>query len=67
MVGKPFGSEMIVLVLAPGPLFDSPRPDSEAKPEYLRAVEKRLNALASKYGREHIGVDIFQITTQAKK
>jgi eukaryotic-like serine/threonine-protein kinase len=67
VVGKPFGSEMIVLVVAPGPLFDAPRPDSEAKPEYLRAVDKRLTALASKYGRERIGVDIFQITTQAKK
>jgi eukaryotic-like serine/threonine-protein kinase len=67
VVGKPFGSEMIVLVVAPGPLFDAPRADSEAKPEYLRAVDKRLTALASKYGRERIGVDIFQITTQAKK
>ena len=67
VVGKPFGSEMIVLTVTPAPLFDSSRPDSEAKPEYLRAVEKRLSALAGKYGRDRVAVDIFQITTQAKK
>ncbi|MDR5838617.1 protein kinase domain-containing protein [Caballeronia sp. LZ034LL] len=67
IVGKPFGSEMIVLMLAPAPLFDAPRPDSEAKTDYLRAVEKRLAALASKYGRDKVAVDMFQITTQAKQ
>ncbi|MFM0516799.1 MULTISPECIES: serine/threonine protein kinase [Caballeronia] len=67
VVGKPFGSEMIVLTVTPAPLFDSARPDSEAKPEYLRAVEKRLSALTGKYGRDRVAVDIFQITTQGKK
>jgi eukaryotic-like serine/threonine-protein kinase len=67
IVGKPFGSEMIVLMLAPAPLFDAPRPDSEAKSEYLRAVEKRLAALANKYGRDKVAVDMFQITTQARQ
>ncbi len=43
------------------------RPDSEGKADYLRAVDKRLAALASKYGRERVAVDIFQITTQARK
>ncbi|WP_370650690.1 hypothetical protein [Caballeronia sp. SL2Y3] len=52
---------------APAPLFDAPRPDSEAKPEYLRAVDKRLAALAARYGRERVAVDIVQITTQPKK
>ncbi|QSN62891.1 serine/threonine-protein kinase [Caballeronia sp. M1242] len=67
VVGKPFGAEMIVLTVAPAPLFDAPRPDSEAKPEYLRAVDKRLAALAARYGRERVAVDIVQITTQPKK
>jgi hypothetical protein len=58
---------MIVLTVTPAPLFDSARPDSEAKPEYLRAVEKRLSALTGKYGRDRVAVDIFQITTQGKK
>ncbi|WP_250453412.1 serine/threonine-protein kinase [Caballeronia sp. ATUFL_M2_KS44] len=67
VVGKPFGAEMIVLMVTPAPLFDAPRPDSEAKAGYLRAVDKRLAALAARYGRERVLVDIFQITTQAKK
>ncbi|SAK72258.1 protein kinase [Caballeronia hypogeia] len=67
VVGKPFGSEMIVLTVTPAPLFDAVRPDSEAKSEYLRAVDKRLAALAAKYGRDHVAVDVFQITTQAKQ
>ncbi len=66
VVGKPFGSEMIVLTVTPAPLFDLLRPDSEARSDYLRALDKRLGALASKFGRERVAVDIFQITTQAK-
>ncbi|MDR5857346.1 protein kinase [Caballeronia sp. LZ062] len=65
-VGRPFGSEMIVLTVTPAPLFDAVRPDSEAKSEYLRALDKRLAALAARYGREHVAVDIVQITTQPK-
>lgn len=57
---------MIVLTITPASLFDALRPDSEAKTEYLRAVEKRLAALAGKYGRDRVAVDMFQITTQAK-
>jgi eukaryotic-like serine/threonine-protein kinase len=67
VVGKPFGSEMIALMVTPAPLFDTPRPDGEAKAEYLRALDKRLAALASRYGRERVAVDIYQITTQARK
>lgn len=67
VVGKPFGSEMIVLTVTPAPLFDDIRPDSEAKSEYLRALDKRLTALTGKYGRDKVVVDMFQITTQAKK
>jgi eukaryotic-like serine/threonine-protein kinase len=67
IVGKPFGSEMIVLMVTPAPLFDTPRPDEEAQGDYLRALDKRLAALASKYGRERVAVDIYPITTQAKK
>jgi eukaryotic-like serine/threonine-protein kinase len=67
VVGKPFGSEIIALIVTPAPLFDTMRPDSEAKSGYLGAMDKRLAALASKYGRERVAVDLYQITTQAKK
>jgi eukaryotic-like serine/threonine-protein kinase len=67
VVGKPFGSEIIALVVTPAPLFDTMRPDSENKSAYLSALDKRLSALASKYGRERVAVDLYQITTQARK
>jgi predicted Ser/Thr protein kinase len=67
VVGKPFGSELIVLLITPAPLFDSLRPDSEPKADYLRAVDARLAQLAGKYGRDHVAVDIVQISTQARK
>ncbi|MDR5754020.1 MULTISPECIES: protein kinase domain-containing protein [unclassified Caballeronia] len=67
VVGKPFGSELIVLFITPAPLFDSLRPDSEPKADYLRAVDARLAQLAGKYGRDHVAVDIVQISTQARK
>lgn len=67
VVGKPFGSEMIALIVAPAPLFDATRPDSEPKPQYLRALDKRLAALTARYGREHVAVDLSQITTQPKR
>ena len=46
---KPFGSEMIVLLITPAPLFDTLRPESEPRADYLRAVEKRLAQIAGKY------------------
>jgi hypothetical protein len=67
VVGKPFGSELIVLLITPAPLFDTLRPDSESKADYLRAVDARLSQLAGKYGADHVAVDIVQISTQARK
>ncbi|SAL68789.1 serine/threonine protein kinase [Caballeronia humi] len=67
VVGAPFGSELVVLVTTPAPLFDTLRPGSEPKADYLRAVESRMTQLAGKYGRDHVAVDIVQISTQARK
>jgi eukaryotic-like serine/threonine-protein kinase len=67
VVSKPFGAEMIVLLVTPAALFDRPRPDSEPRAEYLRAVDKRLEELAKKFGRDKIAVDLVQIDTHARK
>ncbi|OXC77042.1 serine/threonine protein kinase [Caballeronia sordidicola] len=67
IVSKPFGSEMIVLLVTPAVLFDALRPDSESGADYLRAVEKRLGELASKFGRDKIAVDLVQIDTHPRK
>lgn len=67
VISKPFGNELLVLLITPVPLFDSLRAESEPKADYLRAVEQRLEQIAGKYGAEKIAVDFVQITTKARK
>jgi hypothetical protein len=67
VIGQPFGTEMIVLVITPAPLFDGLRPDSEPRAAYLAAVERQLKQFAVKYGAGRIAVDFVQITTRAGK
>ncbi|WP_332670949.1 serine/threonine protein kinase [Aromatoleum sp.] len=65
-ISKPFGTELIVLVTTPEPLFDTLRPEYEARPDYLRAVEERLQQIAEKHGADKIRADFVQITTRAR-
>jgi eukaryotic-like serine/threonine-protein kinase len=67
VIGKPFGTEMIVLLITPAPLFDTLRPDVEPRADYLSAVDQRLKQLAAKFGAARVVVDFVQITTHAGK
>lgn len=67
VISKPFGTEMIVLLVTPVPLFDSLRPESESRAEYLRAVSDRLRQMSSRYGPGRIAADFVQIRTRARK
>jgi serine/threonine protein kinase len=64
VISKPFGSEMVVLLITPAPLFDKPRPEAESRADYLRALDTRLSQIAAKYGRERIVADFAPITTK---
>lgn len=66
VIAKPFGTEMIALVVTPTPLFDAVRPEVEQKGVYLKALEQRLERLAAKHGKEKIVVDLLQVTTRAR-
>ncbi|NMG74869.1 protein kinase, partial [Aromatoleum diolicum] len=66
-ISKPFGSELIVLLTTPVPLFDKLRPESESRSDYLRAVELRLREISAKYGQDRIAADFVQITTHARE
>ena len=67
VVSKPFGTELIVLLVTPAPLADDIRPELESsRADYLRAVEKQLGQIAAKYGPDRIAVDFVQITTKAR-
>ncbi len=64
VIAKPFGSEMVVLLITPAPLFDKPRPEAEPRADYLRALDTRLAQIAAKYGRDRILADFAPITTK---
>lgn len=66
VVGKPFGTELIVLLITPVPLFDGIRPEHESRADYLAAVQKQLNPIAAKYGAERLAADFVQVTTKPR-
>ncbi|HEY8608962.1 MAG TPA: serine/threonine-protein kinase [Noviherbaspirillum sp.] len=67
VISKPFGTDLIVLMVTPAPLFDGLRPESEKSADYLAALERQLQRLGEKHGRERIMVDFLQVTTSARK
>jgi hypothetical protein len=66
MIGAPFGTEMLVLLATPVPMFDSLRPGSEAAPAYLQALETQLARIGKSHGAGTIAVEFLQITTRPK-
>jgi hypothetical protein len=66
MIGAPFGTEMLVLLATPVPLFDGLRADSETAPDYLRALDSQLARISKSHGANTIAVDFLPITTHAK-
>ncbi|RKE37751.1 serine/threonine protein kinase [Paraburkholderia sp. BL23I1N1] len=66
IISKPFGSEMVVLLITPVQLFDKPRPESESRADYLHALDTRLAQIAGKYGQDHIVADFAPITTKPR-
>ncbi|MGF6722024.1 putative Ser/Thr protein kinase [Paraburkholderia sp. GAS41] len=67
VIAKPFGTELVVLLITPAPLFNAFRPASEARADYLRALDARLQQIAAKDGTDRILADVVQITSRARK
>ena len=67
LIAKPFGTEMIALIVTPAPLFDAARPETEPKAAYLKALDQRLAQLGAKHGRDKVAVDLLQVTTRARR
>jgi hypothetical protein len=66
IISKPFGSELVVLLITPVPLFDHMRPEIEPRGDYLHALDARLKQIAAKYGHERLVADIVQITSKPR-
>lgn len=66
VVSPPLGTDMIVLLITPAPLFDGLRPEAEQAKDYLQVLDQQLSRLGAKYGREKIAADFLQITTHPR-
>ncbi len=66
VISKPFGTELIVLLTTPAPLFDGLRPELESRQAYLHALERQLAPMAARQGADHIGADVVQISTKPR-
>ncbi|CAB3777549.1 Serine/threonine-protein kinase PknD [Paraburkholderia ultramafica] len=66
IISKPFGAEMVVLLITPAPLFDKLRPESESRADYLHALDTRLAQIRGKYGQDRIVADFAPITTKPR-
>ncbi|WP_432257739.1 serine/threonine-protein kinase [Cupriavidus sp. TMH.W2] len=66
VVSAPFGTEVVVLLTTPAPLFAARRAEVESRQDYLRALEKPLAQMARTYGQDRISADLVQISTRAR-
>ncbi|CAG9174829.1 Serine/threonine-protein kinase PknD [Cupriavidus laharis] len=66
VISRPFGTELVVLLTTPAPLFDGRRTEVESRQDYLKALEKPLGQMAHKYGQDRISADLVEISTRAK-
>jgi len=63
-VSKPFGEEMVAVLMTPEPLFEQLRAEYETKTEYLAAVQEQLERIAKKSGKDKITADFVVINTK---
>jgi hypothetical protein len=66
LIGKPFGTELIVLVATPAPLFATLRRESEPRGDYLSAVAQGLQQMRAGSPAGAIGVEFLQVRTRAR-
>lgn len=64
IVSKPFGEELLVLITASRPLFDTPREEAEDQLNYLRALSGRLRQLANAPEQNRVAVAFLPIVTR---
>jgi hypothetical protein len=63
-IAKPFGTEMVVIMATPEPLFDAMRKEYESQKDYLPALKRRLAQIAEKEGEDKVAADILLIRTK---
>jgi len=64
-IAPPYGTEMLVVVSSPVPLFDKDRPQVEKAKEYLGQLKQALDAAEKKVGAGKVASNYHFITTGA--
>jgi eukaryotic-like serine/threonine-protein kinase len=67
VIGKPFGTEMLVLLATPVPAFGQLRPPSEPGADYLRELDQQLARISKERGASSVAVNFLQITTTGRR
>ncbi len=66
VVSEPFGTELIVILTTPEPLFDTPRSEAEPAADYLEALREKLTRIAQNAGPKQLAADFVLIKTAPK-
>lgn len=65
-IAKPFGTELVTVIMTPRPLFDNARDEYEKNSDYLAAVRKQLERISKESGKGSVAVDFVMINTKPK-
>jgi len=66
VIAEPFGTEMVVVLNTPQPLFDTPRKEVEKGSDYLPVLRGRLKQLGQGSGLKHITAEFVMIQTRPR-
>jgi len=66
VIAEPFGTELVVVLTTPKPLFDQPRQEIEKGADYLVALRDRLDQLGKESGQERITAEFVMINTKPR-
>jgi serine/threonine protein kinase len=66
IIAEPFGSELVVVLTTPRPLFDQLRKEAEPGADYLKALRERLERMGKQWGVDKIAADFVIINTKSK-
>ena len=66
IIAEPFGTELVVVLTTPRPLFDELREEVEPGADYLLALREQLERMGREAGADKITADFVLINTRSK-
>ncbi len=66
IIAEPFGTELVVVLTTPRPLFDELREEAEPGADYLLALREQLERMGREAGADKIKADFVMINTKSK-